>query len=322
MRTLHRLLAFGLLGLAALQTAAHAETFPNRPVRIIVPTGAGGGLDQTGRLIAQKLSELWGQGVVVDNRVGAGGTIGIDAVAKAAPDGYTIGVFATAFVINASIYSKLPYDSLRDFAPISLVSYSPLVLVVNPSLPVHSVADLVALAKEKPGQINYSSTGTGGGVHLAIEMLRGLTGINVVHIPYKSTVAAVTDVIEGQVQFTVTGLPVAMPMVTAGRLRNVAIAGTMRSPAAPDLPTISETVPGYVFNNWIGVLAPARTPPEVLAKLHDSILQIMQSPDLLQKMKAQGDVPATNSAAEFGDMIKREIATYGALVKSTGAKID
>lgn len=321
MKILHWLLT-GLLGAAVLVPAARADTFPSRTVHIIVPTGAGGGLDQTGRLVAQKLSELWGQGVVVDNKVGAVGTIGIDAVAKAPPDGYTIGVVATSFVINASVYSKLPYDSIRDFAPVSLVSYSPLVLVVNPSLPVHSVADLVALAKEKPGQINYSSTGTGGGVHLSIEMLRGLTGMNVAHIPYKSTVAAVTDVIEGQVQFTVTGLPVALPMVAAGRLRNIAIAGTKRSPAVPDLPTISESVPGYSFDNWIGILAPAKTPPEVLAKLHDSIVKIMQSPDLLQKMRAQGDVPVTNSAAEFSAMVKKEIASYSALVKSTGAHID
>jgi tripartite-type tricarboxylate transporter receptor subunit TctC len=321
MRTFHWLLA-GLFGAAALQPVAQADTFPSRPVRLIVPTGAGGGLDQTSRLVAQKLSELWGQGVVVENRVGAGGTIGSDAVAKAAPDGYTLGVVATAFAINASVYSKLPYDTVRDFAPVSLVSYSPLVLVVNPSLPVHSVADLVALSKAKPGTINYSSTGTGGGVHLAIEMLRGLTGMDATHIPYKATVAAVTDVIDGRVQFTVTGLPVAMPMVTAGRLRTLAIAGTTRSPAAPDLPTISETVPGYNFNNWIGIVAPARTPPEIMAKLHDSIARIIQSPDLIQKMKAQGDVPATNTPAAFSDMIEKDIATYSALVKSTGAHID
>jgi tripartite-type tricarboxylate transporter receptor subunit TctC len=231
-------------------------------------------------------------------------------------------VVATSFVINASVYSKLPYDSLRDFAPITSVSLSPLVLVANPSLPVRSVSELIALAKANPGKLNYSTTGIGGGVHLSIEMLRELAGIDIVHVPYKGTVAAVTDVISGVVQFTVTGLPVAMPMVSAGKLRALAIAGDERSPAIPELPTIKESLPGYVYNNWIGILAPANTPKDVLATLHESVVKVMQSEDLKQAMRAQGDVPMTMSSSEFSDLIRTELARYQKLVKSIGVSID
>ncbi len=324
MKSFHRTLTSFLIcaAVSSFNHSAHAQAFPTKPVRMIVPTGAGGGLDLVARQLAQKLSEMWTRGVVVENRVGAGGTIGVDAVAKAVPDGHTLAVVATSFVINASVYSKLPYDSLRDFAPVTMISLTPLILVVNPSLPVRSVNDLVALAKAKPGQLNYSTTGTGGGVHLSIEMLRGLTGIDALHVPYKGTVAAVTDVVEGRVQFTVTGLPVAMPLMATGRLRALAIAGTKRSPSLPELPTIRESVSDYEFNNWLGVLAPAKTPSDVLAQLHGDIVRALQSEDLRQKMLAQGDEPTTMSSAQFSDLIRQEIARYSALVKSVGARID
>ncbi len=322
MKVLHALLAGFAVYAAGSATGVYAQAYPTKPVRMIVPTGSGGGLDLVGRMIAKSLSEQWGQNVYVENKVGAGGTIGVDNLAKSEPDGYTLGVVATSFVINASAYSKLPYDSLRDFAPVTTVSVSPLVLVANPTLPVNSVNDLVALAKSKPGVINYASTGTGGGVHISIEMLRSLAGMDVAHIPFKGTVAAVTEVMSGRVQYTVTGLPVAKPMVEAGRLKLIAVAGTKRSPAIPNVPAISESVPGYAFNNWIGILAPANTPSDVLAKIHEGVVRAVNSPEVRQSMQLQGDEPMTMSSAEFGSLLRREISTYGTLVKSIGARID
>jgi tripartite-type tricarboxylate transporter receptor subunit TctC len=318
----------GILGAILFYTAvsidrpAHAQSFPSKPVRLIVPTGAGGGLDLVARHLAAKLSEHWGKGVVVENRVGAGGTIGVDAVAKSAADGYTLAVVATSFVINAAAYSKLPYDSIRDFAPVTTVTLSPLIMVANPAFPVRTVNELVALAKSKPGEINFSSTGNGGGVHLSIEMLLGLTGVKAAHIPYKGTVAAVTDVVEGRVQFTVTGIPVALPFISSGKLRALAVAGSKRSAAMPDVPAMTESIPDYGYNNWIGVLAPARTPPDILAQLHSDIVQVMQTDDMRQKLKVQGDETSTMSSAQFANLIQQEIARYTALVKAVGVKLD
>lgn len=314
----------GILFYAAVSVdrPAQAQPFPSKPVRLIVPTGSGGGLDLVARHLAQKLSEHWGKGVIVENRVGAGGTIGVDAVAKSASDGYTLAVVATSFVINAAAYAKLPYDSIRDFAPVTTVTLSPLILVANPALPVRTVNELVALAKSKPGEINFSSTGNGGGVHLSIEMLLGLAGVKAAHIPYKGTVAAVADVVEGRVQFTVTGIPVALPFISSGRLRAIAVAGSKRSSAMPDVPPMTESIPDYGFNNWIGVLAPSRTPPDVLAQLHGDIVQVMQTDDMRQKLKVQGDEPSTMSSAQFATLIQQEIARYTALVKAVGVKLD
>jgi tripartite-type tricarboxylate transporter receptor subunit TctC len=300
----------------------HAQNFPTQVVRIVVPTAAGGGLDIVARQLAQKLTDAWGQGVIVDNRAGAGGTIGADVVAKAPPDGHTIALVSSTFPINASLYSKLPYDSLRDFAPVTLVVNSPLILVVNPALPVHSVKELVALAKARPGQINYASTGNGGVIHLATELMKSLAGINLTHIPYKGTVPAVTDVMGGQVELTITGVPVAMPHVATGKLRALAVTGSRRSAAAPNVPTIGETIRGYEFNNWFGILAPAATPKETLVRLHDGIVRALQAPDVRQRMLAQGDEPAGTSSAQFADMIRQEITKYAKLVKDIGVHID
>jgi tripartite-type tricarboxylate transporter receptor subunit TctC len=313
--------AFVLLS-GAFAMSAGAQSFPAKPVRLVVPTGAGGGLDLVARHLAQKLSEAWGKGVVVENRVGAGGTIGVDSVAKAAPDGYTLAVVATSFVINAAAYSKLPYDSVRDFAPITTVTLSPLVLVSNPAVPARSVNELVALMKSKPGEINFSTTGNGGGVHLSIEMLLGLTGTKGQHIPFKGTVQAVAEVVENRTQFTVTGIPVALPFMQSGRLRALAVAGSKRSSAMPDVPAMTESIPDYGFNNWLGVLAPAKTPPDVLAQLHTDIVRVMQTDEMRQKLKVQGDEPYTMPSAQFAALIQQEIARYTALVKQVGVKLD
>lgn len=301
---------------------AHSQKFPVQTVRIVVPTAAGGGLDIVSRLLAQKLTEAWGQNVIVDNRPGAGGTIGADVVAKAPSDGHTVAFVSSSFAINAALYSKLPYDSLRDFAPVTVAVLSPLIMVSNPVLPARSVKELVALAKAKPGQINYASTGTGGVVHLATELLNSLAGIKMTHVPYKGTVPAVNDVIGGQLELTITGVPVAMPHVATNRLRALAVTGTKRSAAVPEVPTIGEAVPGYELNNWFGALAPGATPKAVITRLHESIVRVLQFSDVRQRLLAQGDEPAGTSPEQFSEAISQEIVKYTKLVKQIGARAD
>ena len=259
---------------------------------------------------------------MVENKVGAGGTIGVDSVAKSAPDGYTLAVVATSFVINAAAYSKLPYDSVKDFAPVTTVTLSPLVLVSSSAVPARNVNELVALMKAKPGEINFSTTGNGGGVHLSIEMLLGLTGTKGTHIPFKGTVQAVTEVVENRTQFTVTGIPVALPFMQSGKIRALAVAGNKRSSAMPEVPAMTESIADYGFNNWLGVLAPAKTPPEILSQLHTDIVRVMNTDDMRQRLKVQGDDPWTMSSAQFGTLIQQEIARYTALVKQVGVKLD
>jgi len=321
MKSVRRLPAILAVVCIAPGHAALAQGFPSQPVRIVVSTGAGGGLDLAARQLAQKLAESWTGGVLVENRTGAGGTIGVTAVARAAPDGHTLAFISTSFATNASVYGKLPYDSLRDFAPVSQTAWSPLMLVVNPSLPVRSVKDLVALAKQRPGQINYATTGTGGVLHLAGELLKSMAGIDLVHVPYKGTVPAVTDVIGGQVEVTITGLPVAIPQVAARKLRALAVTGTRRSAIAPEIPTIGESVPGYEFNNWHGIIVPAATPKDVVARLHAGIVRALQTMDLRQKVLEQGDEPVGSTSVQFADLIHSEIGKYAKLVNAIGVRV-
>ena len=317
------LASLAMLGVAGAPIrSAQAQGFPTKAVRIVVPTTPGGGLDLIARLIALDLNKSWAHGVVVDNRAGAGGTIGVDLVAKANPDGHTIAFVATSFTTNASVYTRLPYDSLRDFAPVTLVAFMAWVLVVNPSLPVHSVKDLIALAKAKPGQINYASTGNGSAPHLAAELLKSMTGTNMVHIPYKGTVPAVTDVISGQAGLVVTGLAATMPHVTTGKLRALAVTGTNRSTVVPEIPTIGETVPGYEFNNWVGVLAPRATPNEIVVQLHGSIVRALQGKEIRRLLLAQSIEPVGSSSAQFGAIIRQEISKYSKLAKDIGVRIE
>lgn len=301
---------------------AIAQAYPSRSVRVVVPTTPGGSLDLISRLVAQKLSESWTHGVVVDNRAGAGGVIGTDAVAKAVPDGYTVGFVASQFTISASVYNKLPYDSVRDFAPVTQLASAAWVLVANPSLPVHTIKELIVLAKKQPGRINYASTGNGGSTHLAAELLKSMTGINLIHIPYKGTVPAVNDVIGGQVELTIAGLTAVMPQVASGRLRLLGTVGSKRSAVVPDLPTIGETVPGYFYDNWFGVLAPRGTPAEIVNQLRDSIARALQTPEIKSKLLAQSIYPMGTSSAQFGDVIREEIAKYTKLAKEIGIKVD
>ncbi len=310
----------GVIG--ASDSIAQAQGFPVKSVRIVVATAAGGSIDFVARLIAQELNKSWSMGVVVDNRAGAGSTIGTDIVAKSPPDGHTLAFVPQEFTTSAGVYTKLPYDPLRDFAPVTLLAYSAWILVVNPTLPARSIKELVALAKAKPGQINYASTGNGTGTHLAAELLKSMTATEIVHIPYKGTVPALTDVIAGQIGFTITGMAAGMPHVKSGKLRVLAVTGTNRSAVMPDLPTIGETVSGYESNNWFGVLVPRATPADSVAQLHASIVRALQTKEVTQLLLAQGIEPVGSSSAQFADTLRQEIGKYSRLAKEIGMRVD
>ena len=310
------------VALLALAAPAGAQTaYPQKPIRMVVPFPPGGGTDILARLFGQKMSETLGQQVIIDNRGGAGGTIGTDIAAKAPPDGYTLILVSGSHAINPGLYPKLPYDSVNDFAPITQLATSPGILVVNPSLPVKSVKDLIALARAKPGQINYASAGSGTPPHLAGELFKVMAKIDMVHVPYKGNAPAFTDVIGGQVSLIFPTMPSAMPFIKSGRLRPIAVTSAKRSPAAPDIPTIAESgLPGYEATSWYGILAPARTPREIVARLHEVLVSIIGSPDMKDKLAAQGLDPVGNTPQQFAAVIKSEIAKWAKVVKASGAK--
>lgn len=303
--------------------AVHCQAYPSKPIRIVVPSSAGGGADATARLLAQKLSDLLGQQVFVDNRPGAGNIIGTEAVAKALPDGYTLLLAINNHAINASLYQKLPYDPLKDFAPISLIVKSPHILVVHPSLPVKSVQDLIRLARSKPGQINYSSAGNGTAAHFAAELFKLNAKIQITHIPYKSLSAAVIDVIAGAVQVMFPSTLTASGQIRAGKLRALAVTTAKRSQAMPELPTLQESgVPGYEFSSWFGLLAPAATPPAVVTQLSQRIAQIVRAKEVQTRLTDDGSDPVGSTPGEFGDFLRAEVETYAKLIKEIGLKID
>ena len=291
-----------------------------RPVRVIVPSQAGGGADIVARAVAQKLTESWGQQVVVDNRIGIAGA---ESAARATPDGYTIMLTTSALAVRESVYQKLPYSTLRDFQPVTQVVAQSNVLVATPSLPVHSVKALVALAKAKPGQLNYGSGGNATSNHLAGELFRILAGIDVVHIPYKGVPQALTDLVAGRVQFSF-GSPVSsLPQVKDGKLRLLAVTTARRSPALPDVPTIAEAgVPGYEFTGWMGVLAPAGVPRGIVTRLHHDITRVAQLPDVKQRFAADAADPVGSSPEEFTAFLRSEIARWTKVVKAAGIKVD
>jgi tripartite-type tricarboxylate transporter receptor subunit TctC len=303
-------------------TAAHAQpAYPQKSIRMVVPFPPGGGTDILARLFGQKMSETLGQPIIIDNRGGAGGTIGTDIAAKAPPDGYTLILVSGSHAINASLYTKLPYDAVNDFAPITQIATSPGILVVNPSLPVKSVKDLIALARAKPGQINYASAGSGTPPHLAGELFKVMAKIDMVHVPYKGNAPAFTDVIGGQVSLIFPTMPSAMPFIKSGKLRPIAVTSAKRSPAAPDIPTIAESgLPGYEATSWYGILAPARTPPQIVARLHDVLVSVIGAPDIKEKLAAQGLDPVGNTPQQFAAVIKSEIVKWAKVVKASGAK--
>jgi tripartite-type tricarboxylate transporter receptor subunit TctC len=302
--------------------AESAQNYPSKPIRLVVPFTPGGSTDILARVIGVKLTEAWGKQVVIDNRPGAGGNIGVDLVAKSPADGYTLvmGHIGT-FGVNPTLYPKLPYDAIKDFQPITLVALVPNMLSVNPALPVHSVKELIALAKAKPGTINFGSGGNGSAAHLAGEYFKLMTKTEITHIPYRGTSPAVTDLIAGQIQMIITGVPPTLNFVKTGKLRALAVATSKRLPLLPDLPTISEAgVPGYEATQWYGVLAPAGTPKPIVAKLNAEMAKAIKGPDVREKLAADAAEPVGNSPEEFGAFIKKEIARWAPVIKASGAR--
>ena len=307
--------------LLALSSAAiAADDYPNRPVRLIIPFPPGGSNDVVGRLVAKQLSEKLGQQVFVDNRGGAGGVIGLTAAAAAAPDGYTLGIASIAHAVNPSLH-KLEYDPIKSFTPVSILATGPNVLVVNPELPVKSVKELIALAKQKPGELNYASAGVGSFQHLGGELFKLMASVNLVHVPYKGGGPAMQDMISGHVKIMFSSLIQTTPFIKSGQLRPLGTGGAKRSPVLPDVPTIAEAgVPGYVADNWWGIIAPAGTPSAVVEKLYKSVQAALKSPELQGAFAREGAVTVEMSSAEFGEYIKTEMAKWARVVKEGGIK--
>ncbi|RSZ33404.1 tripartite tricarboxylate transporter substrate binding protein [Variovorax beijingensis] len=323
MKLLRHLASTLLLVCLPLAAAAQAGDFPNKAIRIVVPFPPGGATDAAARLVAVKMGEHWGQPVVVDNRAGAGGNVGSDLVAKAPADGYTLVMGVTgSHAINTSLYSKMPYDPVADFVAISQVAVVPNVLVVHPSVPAKNLAELVALARKEPGKLNYASLGNGTAAHLGMEMLKSEAGVDIAHVPYKGSAPAVSDLLAGQVQMMVDGLPSALPHVKAGKLRAIALTSLRRAPSLPDLPTIAETYPGFYADAWSGLFAPKGTPQPVVDKLSAEVQRILKLPDVREKLTALGAEPVGSTQAEFAAHVKREIDKWAKVVKTSGAKVD
>ena len=301
-----------------------AQDYPNRPVRIVVPFAAGGGVDILTRALAQPLGERLGQQVVVDDKPGAGGNLGVDAVAKAPADGYTLVMATTGtHTINPGLYPKLPFDAERDFKPITLIASVPNLLVVNPALGVSTATELVALAKGKPGALSFASFGNGASNHLSGEMLKSLTGIDVTHVPYKSAPQAVTDLMAGQTAFAFVNTPLALQHVRSGKLKALAVTGAKRSAATPEFATMQEAgVPGFVVESWYGLMAPAGTPDAVIARLHKETLAVLATQEVREFFAKQGADVVTSTPAEFAAMVKTERARWAEVIRTSGAKVD
>jgi len=297
---------------------AVAQTYPAKPVRIVV----GPGPDALARVIGQQITQAWGQPVIIDQRGGGGGTISAEAVAKAAPDGYTLLLATGTHTINPSMY-KVSYDMVRDFAPVTLLASTPFILAVHPSVPANSVGELIVLAKTSPGKLNYGSGGSGTPPHLATELFKTLAGVNIVHVPYKTVAAAISDLIAGQVQVMFTVGPAGLPQIRAGRIRGLAVSTAKRSAFAPELPTVAEAgLAGFDVFGWNGLLAPAGTPRAVIAKLHDEITRALRIPEVRQRIASFGFEPVGNSPEEFGEFVKTEISQWAKVAKESGARVD
>jgi tripartite-type tricarboxylate transporter receptor subunit TctC len=312
------------VAMACIVPLAFAQAYPNHTIRLIVPFPAGGTTDILARDVAKKLTDTMGQAVVVDNRPGAGGNIGADLVAKSPPDGYTLlmGTVGT-HAINPSLYAKMPYDHIKDFVPVVLVAGVPNVLVVNPSVPINSVADLIKLAKAKPGSINFASSGSGTSIHLSGELFKTMAGVDMTHVPYKGSSPALTDLMGGQVQIMFDNLPSSLALIKAGKLRAVAVTSLKRAPALPDVPTIAESgLPGFEASSWFGVLAPAGTPAPIVAKLNAEVNKWLQSPEGKEQLLAQGAEVAGGSPEQFVAHIRAETDKWAKVVKASGAKVD
>jgi tripartite-type tricarboxylate transporter receptor subunit TctC len=324
MRTLTRLVRLALILLAALAGVAQAQTYPAKPVRMVVGFPPGGGTDILARIVALKLSEAWGQQVVVENRPGASATIAAAVVAKAAPDGYTLSMGQlTPNAIAPALMADLPYDAARDFVPVILVGTSPNVLVVNPSLPAKNLAELVALAKSRPGKVTYASSGQGSLQHIAAELFSGVAGLQVVHVPYKGSSQAIVDMLSGQVDMNFDSMPAALQHVKAGKLRALAVTSAKRASGLPDVPTVAESgYADYDLNTWWGLFVPAGTPAAVVAKIHRDTLAILQNADVRERFAGVSVDVGGGSAEDFANLVAADIAKYRALVRQLRIRTD
>ena len=306
-------------GPAALAQRAAASDYPGKPIRLLCPFAPGGGVDITARVIAQKLTESWGQPVVVENRPGANGTIAVELAAKAAPDGYTLTMISSSHSVNETLQKHHEYDLTRDLVPVTQATVQPYVLVVNPGVQARSVQDLVAIAKAKPGTLTYGSSGIGGFSHLAGALFASLAGIELTHVPYKGGAPAMADVISGQIQMLFSTLLQSHGHITSGRLRALAVTTAKRSASSPDVPTMQEAgVPGYEISGWYGVMAPAATPPAIVEKLNQAIVRVLRAPETHQRLAVDGSEPVGNSSAQFGEHIRSEIAKWRNLIRELG----
>ena len=304
--------------LASAQDAA--RDYPNRPIRFIVPYPPAGGTDIVARTLNEPLAAVLGQPIIVDNRGGAAGNLGTDVAAKSAPDGYTMLFTLSSHTINPKLYDKLPFDVEKDFVPVSLAAVIPQILVANPSVPVNNVKELIALARAQPGKLNYASVGTGSPAHIAGELLKLKTGIDMVHVPYKGGGPAIADTLGGQVQLAFVSLPAALQYVKAGRLRALAVTSDKRSIAAPDIPTITESGVDCVVNSWYGALAPAKTPPAIVARLQAAFAKVLAMPEVREKLLAQGAEATSSTSAEFERLIKEELAKWDYVIREARIK--
>jgi tripartite-type tricarboxylate transporter receptor subunit TctC len=312
------------IAIAAVATGALAQPYPSKPVKLVAPSTPGDAPDVIARLVADKLSTALGQQVVVENRPGAGGVVGSDYVAKAAPDGYTLIMGnAGSHGINAAVYAKLPYDIQRDFAPVSQVAVAPNVMVINPSLPASTVAEFIAYAKANPGKLSYASGGNGSSAHMSMELFKSMSGIDIQHVPYKGSSPALTDVVSGQVVAFIGNMPPTVPLIKAGKLRALAVTTKSRSALMPELPTIAEAgLPGFETVAWFGVLAPAGTPPEIVNRLSAEIAKIAKSPEIRERLVAMGAEPVGSTPEEFKAVIDRDIAKWKPLAQKVNIRID
>jgi tripartite-type tricarboxylate transporter receptor subunit TctC len=302
--------------------SAAAQTFPVKPVRVVVPFAPGGATDVVFRLLAPKLSENLGQQAIVDNRPGGGSTIGMDAVAKSAPDGYTLGVANLSFVVNPSLLSKLPYDTERDFAPVSLVTIVPLAVSVNPSVPAKSLKELIALAKARPGSLNYASSGNGSATHMATEMFKVMTGTDIVHIPYSGGGPAVLSVVAGQVSIYTGSIPSQLQHIKSGKLVALAVTSARPDPALPGIPTVGETVPGYEAVEWQGIVVPSGTAGPVIDRLNRAVVESVKAPDFNERLAGVGAHAVGSTPGEFAEYLKKELATWPKVIKAAGIRVD
>jgi tripartite-type tricarboxylate transporter receptor subunit TctC len=308
--------------LLASAAAIAAQQYPARPIRIIALSSPGSGPDIVGRLIGSKLTEAWGQQVIVDPRPAATGIVGSEIAAKAAPDGHTLVIITSQAVIVSVMYEKLTYNLIRDFAPITLVASTPFILAVHPSVPAHSVKELVALAKSKPGALRYGSGGSGSPPHLSAEIFKSMTGTDMLHVPYKGITPAMVDAVAGQVQMLISVIPAVLPTIKSGRLRALGVTSAKRTALVPDLPAIAESVPGYEFIGWYSLFAPAKTPADIVNKLNAEIAKALQTAEFRERFTALGAEPRASTPPELADYLKGQTAKMRKAVQDSGARPD